>query len=81
MALTPEDLAQIKELFSSQPVPAAPAEPTKGQPDPANSLEAAPVYYVHLADGQVLESQDSASTHMDVSGVSVQVIGRFLKGA
>jgi hypothetical protein len=51
-----------------------------GAADAANAVENAPTYYVHLADGTVVESKDSASTHQDVDGVSVAVIGRYLKG-
>jgi hypothetical protein len=84
MSLTPEDVAalgalfdkKIEDAFASQPVPPE----NHGAPDPANAIESAPVYYVHLANGDVLESKDSASTHMDVDGVSVGVIGRYPKG-
>jgi hypothetical protein len=87
MALTPEDLevlaslidSGIKKVIDDRPVPAAPAE-NHGQPDAANSTENAPVYYVHLANGEVIETKDSASTHMDRDGVSVAVIGRYPKG-
>lgn len=41
---------------------------------------AGPWYYVHLANGDVVETQDSGATHMDVDGETVGVIGRFQKG-
>lgn len=65
MALTPEDLAQIAEMLKSQqPAP----EPVAESPTPAPAE-----YYVHLADGRVLQTGDSASTNID----GVQVIGRY----
>jgi hypothetical protein len=67
MALTAEDLAQIKELFAGQAAP-APAAPEPVSPDPAPAE-----FYVHLADGRVIQTADSASTHID----GVQVIGRY----
>jgi len=64
MALTPEDLAQIKEMLAgSAPVAPEPESPT---PPPAE-------YYVHLADGRVIQTGDSQSTHIN----GVQVIGRY----
>jgi hypothetical protein len=79
------DLSQLPpgflEAITAQVRAEMPAVPENhGEPDPANSLEGAPFYYVHLANGDVMESQDSASTHVDVDGVSVAVIGRYLKG-
>jgi hypothetical protein len=65
MALTPEDLAQIKELFSAPAAPVA-AEPVAPVPPPAE-------YYIHLADGRVVTSGDSQSSHID----GVAVIGRY----
>lgn len=52
-----------------------------GTADAANSTEFAPDYYVHLANGDTITTKDSGSTHMDVDGVSVQVIGRYAVGA
>jgi protein involved in sex pheromone biosynthesis len=91
MALEQSDFAQLGQ-FISQAVateldkreaekPAAPpVEPPKV--DDANRIDdEAPTYYVHLANGEVLESKDSGSTHMDVNGVSVLVIGRYPMGA
>lgn len=91
MALTPEDLAQIKELFAGQPAatPSAPAETPEqaaereareyrlkaGNPDV--DPEAGPDYYVHLANGDVITTKDSGSTHMSVDGETVAVIGRY----
>jgi hypothetical protein len=67
MALTPEDLAQIKEMLAgSAPAPAAAPEPVSPEPAPAE-------YYVHLADGRVIQTGDSSSTSID----GVMVIGRY----
>jgi hypothetical protein len=50
-----------------------------GKPDV--NPEAGPEYYVHLADGSVVVTRDSASTHMaNADGESVAVIGRYQKG-
>ena len=59
---SPEDLAALKAMFGPA---AAPAEP-EAPPPPAE-------FYVHLADGRVIETGDSTSTHID----NVQVIGRY----
>jgi hypothetical protein len=65
--------------------PEAPAEPQNrvaqvGAPDVAP--DAGPEYYVHLADGSVVVSHDSGSTHMpNAQGEPVAVIGRYQKGA
>lgn len=93
MALTPEDLQalaglidqKVSEAVSGQ-VQTAVTEATTPQPqtndEPQNQPENQPVYYVHLANGKVIESRDSVSTHMTDpdSGEAVQVIGRFSKG-
>jgi len=52
-----------------------------GKPDV--DPEAGPKYYVHLANGDVIESYDSGSTHMAVEGsdAPVAVIGRYQMGA
>ena len=43
--------------------------------------DAGPEYYVHLADGEVVVTHDSASTHLpNEAGEPVQVIGRYQKG-
>lgn len=39
--------------------------------------DAGPEYWVHLANGDVITSHDSVSTHMKVDGQQVQVTGRF----
>jgi hypothetical protein len=39
--------------------------------------DAGPLYWVHLANGDVIESRDSSSTHIDVGGVTVPVTGRW----
>jgi hypothetical protein len=91
MALEQSDFAQLGQFISQavateldkreaeKPV-APPVEPPKV--DDANRMDdEAPTYYVHLANGEVLESKDSGSTHMDVDGVSVLVIGRYPMGA
>lgn len=78
MALSQEDLAAIAALVDSRVQAAAPpaAPVVEDSPDVAARKAAEPVYYVHLADGRVVESQDNSSTHMD----GVQVIGRYAKG-
>jgi hypothetical protein len=52
-----------------------------GKPDV--DPEAGPQYYVHLANGKVIESYDSGSTHMadPDTGTQVAVIGRYQIGA
>lgn len=83
MALSQEDLDQLGQFVSNvveakmqeKNVVTAP-EPVADDPDTAATKEAAPWYYVHLADGRVLESQDSAATHME----GAAVIGRYPKG-
>lgn len=39
--------------------------------------EAGPDYYVHLANGDVIVTKDSGSTHIGVDGETVAVIGRY----
>lgn len=69
MALTPEDLAEIKAMLAaSTPAPAEAPAPA-GPP--------AQMYWVHLADGRVIETTDSAATHID----GVAVIGRYAQEA
>jgi len=89
MALSEEELQQVLAVINSQPQPAAP-EPTPeqvaqdrvavvGKPDV--DPEAGPEFYVHLANGDVVKSFDSSSTHIaDPDGVSQLVIGRYQVG-
>jgi hypothetical protein len=94
MALTQEDLEALGSFIDSKiaaAVPAAPPEPTEeekaqqaqneytlkaGRPDV--DPEAGPDYYVHLANGDVVTTKDSGSTHMTVDGETVAVIGRYM---
>jgi len=81
-----EQIAELKALLSESAPAAAPApEPTPeqvaqdrvsvvGKPDV--DPEAGPEFYVHLADGQVVRSFDSSSTHVD----GQLVIGRYAVG-
>jgi hypothetical protein len=46
---------------------------------PDTDPTAGPTYYVHLANGDVIETQDSGATHMTVDGETVAVIGRYQK--
>jgi hypothetical protein len=48
---------------------------------PAADPNAGPDYYVHLANGDVIETKDAGATHMEVDGETVAVIGRFQKEA
>ena len=82
MALTPEDLAQIKELFASQAPPAPEPQDRVSQVGaPEVPFDAGPEFYIHLANGEVVKSHDSSSTHLaDAEGNSVQVIGRYQVG-
>jgi len=84
MALTEEELKQVLDVINSQPQPVAP-EPTPdqvaqdriavvGKPDV--DPEAGPEFYIHLADGEVIKSFDSSSTHVN----GVLVIGRYQVG-
>ena len=93
MALTPEDLQalaglidqKVSEAVSGQVADAVTAATTP-QPstndEPQNQPENQPVYYVHLANGKVVETRDSVSTHMTDpdTGEGLQVIGRYAKG-
>ncbi len=86
MALTQEDLQALSDLIDhkvSNAVANVTAPPENhGQPDAANDVnsEGAPVYYVHLANGQVVESKDAGSTHVMVGDERVAVVERFQKG-
>jgi hypothetical protein len=91
VAFSPEELAQLG-AFVEQKV-AAGVEAIRGEfqhQSPAAEVDrasvvgipdvpedAGPSYWVHLANGDVIESQDSASTHVDVGGVAVPVTGRY----
>lgn len=96
MALTPEDITALGELLdtkidaklgaqaeSQKTTEAANAEKdyarTAGVPDVDPT--AGPTYYVHLANGDVVESQNAGATHMSVGDETVQVIGRWEKDA
>lgn len=96
MAFTEEDLAQLGKFIESKVEAAVQVardiqaaekaassvvnrEAIVGRPDvPA---DAGPEFYIHLANGDVITSHDSASTHMDINGEQVAVIGRYQKGA
>lgn len=79
MALTQEDLELLGSFIDQKIAASVPAPPQAPPDDPDTAIrkEAEPWYYVHLADGRVVESQDSSSTHMD----DMMVIGRYQKGA
>lgn len=93
MALTEEDFAALGRFIDSRlqanvPEPAPQPTPEQvsqsrvadvGKPDV--DPEAGPEFYVHLANGDVVKSFDSASTHLpDGEGVSQLVIGRYQAG-
>jgi hypothetical protein len=66
------------DATAAQAVASRDATVGKPEVDP----NAGPTYYVHLADGSVIESKDSGSTHMaNADGSQVAVIGRYQKGA
>jgi hypothetical protein len=50
--------------------------------EPQNQPENQPDFYVHLANGKVIETKDSQSTHIEdpETGEAVMVIGRYPKG-
>lgn len=85
MALTAEDLQQLGDFIDgkiSAAVTGAVADATTPKPqtndEPQNQPENQPEFWVHLADGSVLVTRDSASTHMENDkGETVQVIGRY----
>jgi hypothetical protein len=93
MALTAEDLAQLGEFIEKKiesvvegKVGEAVATATTPVPqtndEPQNQPENQPDFYIHLADGSVIVSKDSQSTHMENSeGEALQVVGRYPKGA
>jgi hypothetical protein len=96
MALTQEDLALLgnfikdevrKTVSATAPAPVTEEEAAQtrasivGVPDV--DPNAGPDYYVHLANGKVITSKDSASTHVaDPDDGSTQlVIGRYQVGS
>lgn len=96
MGFSPEELAQLGQFIEKKVADvitvARDAEQVKadvqaavnrdaivGKPDVAP--DAGPEFYVHLANGDVIVTRDSSSTHIDVDGTSVAVIGRYQKGA
>jgi hypothetical protein len=96
MALTQEDLEALsgimdkklderakhdKDETSAKSAADARKDYTRLAGVPDVDPEAGPDYYVHLANGDVIETKDSGATHMDVDGETVAVIGRFQKYA
>ena|SRR5271154_4327898 len=88
MPFTQDDLAQLATFVRTEVQTAVSAfqdaKPAATAADRASVVgvpdvapDAGPMYWVHLADGSVIESYDSGSTHVDVGGVGVQVIGRY----
>jgi hypothetical protein len=87
MALDANDLQQLAAFVRQEvhqavaDIKAEPGAPVQsreslvGVPDVAP--DAGPEYWVHLANGDVITSYDSASTAVEVGGVGVPVIGRF----
>jgi hypothetical protein len=70
-----KDAAQTQ---ADQAVASRDATVGKPEVDP----EAGPKFYVHLADGSIVQSFDSQSTHMaNEAGEPVAVIGRYQMGA
>lgn len=80
--------SKVSEAVTGQ-APAAPAAAPAPEQSRAAVVgvpdvdpEAGPEYYVHLADGSVVVTHDSASTHLpNEAGESVAVIGRYQRGA
>jgi hypothetical protein len=91
MPFTAEDLAQLGAFIDQKISQAAPAAPASApEADRASIVgvpevdpEAGPEYYIHLADGEVLKSHDSSSTHLPSpeDGTTQLVIGRYTVGA
>lgn len=88
MALTQEDLAALAQFIDNKldaretaraSRPQTPAERAAVVGTPDVDPQAGPDYWVHLADGSVLVSKDSQSTHMESNGETCLVIGRYLK--
>ena len=91
MSFTQDELEQFAALIDSRIAAAKPPEPTEEEAREAEANqqrlkagvpdvdpEAGPDYYVHLANGDVITTKDSGSTHMGVDGETVAVIGRYL---
>jgi hypothetical protein len=70
--LSDEDKKDVAQLIAAAMQSAAPAATPVPEPEHVPS----PEFYVHLADGRVIETEDGQSTHMD----GVMVIGRYPKG-
>lgn len=94
MPFTPEDLAALggfieqkisSALSATAQAPAPTVEPVPRESQvgvPDVPFDAGPLYYIHLANGEVIQSHDSASTHLaDSEGRTQQVIGRFQMGS
>jgi hypothetical protein len=87
MALTQEDLAALGQFIDQKIHAAVQQGPAPAEPANRDSLvgraevafDAGPLFYLHLANGTVLQSHDSASTHMaDPENGSTQlIIGRY----
>lgn len=87
MALTAEDLAQLGAFIGTEiekrlPPPPGPQDRASVVGVPEVPFDAGPEFYVHLANGEVIKSHDSSSTHMQApDGETVQVTGRYQVGA
>jgi hypothetical protein len=91
MPLTSEDLAQLSDFIDSRITATAVAHaPTAEQAEQSRAAvvgipdvpaDAGPEFWIHLANGDTIVSHDSGSTHVDVDGEPVAVIGRYQKGA
>ena len=88
MALSAEELQQVLDAIKGQVPPEPSPEAAQAQADadysrqaghPDVDPEAGPTYYVHLANGNVIESKDSGATHVEQDGETVDVIGRYQK--
>jgi hypothetical protein len=83
MSFTDEQQAEVEKLVAAAVAEAAAAAATSrdsivGIPDVP--FDAGPEYYVHLANGHVVRSHDSGSTHMEDNGETVLVTGRYPVG-
>ena len=83
-------LGVVESRIGAAPADAAPAPTPEQEAQTRASVvgvpdvpaDAGPEYYVHLADGSVVVTHDSASTHLqNDAGESLAVIGRYQKGA
>ena len=93
MAFTPEDLEMLGSFIAKKITAAAdsvPATAPAAEPLPREALvgvpdvpfDAGPLLWVHLANGEVIQSHDSASTHLpDAEGRTQLVIGRYPVGS